>query len=993
MKSTAAAFLSYAHFDDEHSGGRITEFGRRLGDEIRSQTGEVFSVFQDREHLEWGSNWSKHIDEAIGGATFLIPVLTPSFFKSRACREETERFLRRREELSHNELVLLPLYFIDESLINDEAVRANDPLAQAIATYQYADWRDLRFANPNSAMVGKALENLAKQIRSTLGRIHGTIHSARSSRLALVSINPDDVSIGRLPVTGPKLYGRDAELSKLDEAWENRKTNIVSLVAWGGVGKSALVNHWLVRMREKNYRGARKVFGWSFYTQGTSDEASSADPFFVVALKWFGDSNPEVGNPEEKGARLAKLVEKHRTLLILDGLEPLQYGPKDRQGKGRLKHPGIRLLLRELASHNTGLCVVSSRLPLTDLNDFSGSTMQELSLQHLSPAAGVQLLKSQGAYGPEDEMERASVEYGGHALTLSILGHFVKMAAGGDIRQRDRIGPLTSAPEGGDHARRAVGSIERWFETRRAIGSVERWFENDPDKQVELESLRLMGLFDRPVEPYAWKALIAKPAIKGLTGHISNATERRWRSAIGVLREARLLAERDEDSPDTIDCHPLIRQYFSEELQKKHPKRWKEAHQRLFDFFYPKRTEPPKTVEEMAPYYQAITHACLAGRHREAFYEVYMPYIRQDRAYNTDTLRAFADDLAALSRFLNRSQHEVVAELDDRSSFILGEIGFDLRALGRLDEAIESMSAALAWDKAPGRLDRWHRINAARQADILSTTYLIGGHVRDALRLADEAVDLANDDPYHKMICLTTRADAKHRAGDLDGAKKDFWQAESINKIIFSDQKWHCLRSFQGFRYCDYFLTVGSFTEIYRRVRKTLVWDEHGGYPSPSSSIPLHALQTEGSVLPVALDHLMFARALLVEGPKNRRRLKEAEAHLNNALSGIRDSATRHLWPRALLVRAQWLRAKGETKEAEETLQHCLAICERDKMKLYEADCHFEFACLYLEEAAQGKAMNSLKRAMDELTLARKMSERVGYGLLRRKIARIEGDD
>ena len=30
----------------------------------------------------------------------------------------------------------------------------------------------------------------------------------------------------------------------LDEAWADNETNIISLVAWGGVGKSTLVNNW-----------------------------------------------------------------------------------------------------------------------------------------------------------------------------------------------------------------------------------------------------------------------------------------------------------------------------------------------------------------------------------------------------------------------------------------------------------------------------------------------------------------------------------------------------------------------------------------------------------------------------------------------------------------------------------------------------------------------------------------------------------------------------
>src|SRR5208337_3371573 len=56
-------------------------------------------------------------------------------------------------------------------------------------------------------------------------------------------------------------------------------------------------------------------------------ETSSADEFLDVALTWFGDPDPRIGTAWKKGERLAKLVAQRRTLLILDGLEPLQNPP------------------------------------------------------------------------------------------------------------------------------------------------------------------------------------------------------------------------------------------------------------------------------------------------------------------------------------------------------------------------------------------------------------------------------------------------------------------------------------------------------------------------------------------------------------------------------------------------------------------------------------------------------------------------------------------
>jgi len=81
---------------------------------------------------------------------------------------------------------------------------------------------------------------------------------------------PDKISVARLPVTGSDVFGREEDIAFLDRAWATRDVNIVTIVAWAGVGKSTLVNHWLRRMATGHYHSAEVIFGWSFYRQGTS---------------------------------------------------------------------------------------------------------------------------------------------------------------------------------------------------------------------------------------------------------------------------------------------------------------------------------------------------------------------------------------------------------------------------------------------------------------------------------------------------------------------------------------------------------------------------------------------------------------------------------------------------------------------------------------------------------------------------------------------------
>ena len=129
------------------------------------------------------------------------------------------------------------------------------------------------------------------------------------------------------------------------------RVNVVTIVAWAGVGKSTLINGWLGRMAAENYRSAELVFGWSFYRQGTDGDTSSADEFLDAALAWFGDPDSRIGTAWEKGERLAKLIAHRRALLILDGLEPLQNPPGSQEG--RVRELALQALLRELAAFNT----------------------------------------------------------------------------------------------------------------------------------------------------------------------------------------------------------------------------------------------------------------------------------------------------------------------------------------------------------------------------------------------------------------------------------------------------------------------------------------------------------------------------------------------------------------------------------------------------------------------------------------------------------------
>ena len=214
-------------------------------------------------------------------------------------------------------------------------------------------------------------------------------------------------------------------------------------------------------MAAEKYRSAQLVFGWSFYRQGTSGGTSSADEFLDAALAWFGDPDPRIGTAWEKGERLAKLVAQRRTLLILDGLEPLQNPPGAQEG--RLRDTSLQALVREVAAFNKGLCVITTRTPVADIADHEGTSALRRDLEKLSSDAGAKLLRALGVKGDEVELRSASDEFSGHCLALTLLGSFLTDAYNGDIRCRKEVSVhLADDVRQGAHARKVISYPEQF---------------------------------------------------------------------------------------------------------------------------------------------------------------------------------------------------------------------------------------------------------------------------------------------------------------------------------------------------------------------------------------------------------------------------------------------------------------------------------------------------------------------------------------------------
>lgn len=914
-------FISYSHKDEDWKDRLVTQLA------VLERQGHV--DLWDDTRIGAGVHWYEDIQKSMAAAKAAVLLVSANFLTSNfILTEEVPRLLQRRKEEG---LAIFPI------IVKPCAWQTVEWLGQM----QVRPKKGKPLSSHASSKKDEALAQIVTEVYERFKRASAASATPQTTE----SLDFNRINITRLPVTGSDLFGRERELQQLDEAWDGKKTHVLSLVAWGGVGKSALVNHWLAHMAENDYRGASRVYAWSFYSQGTTDKAVSADQFIEAALTWFGDADPNKGSPWDKGERLARLIGEQRSLLILDGLEPLQHPPGP--DEGRLKDQALQSLLRSLAAHNEGLCLISTREAVTDLSSFEGRTVTRIDLEHLSPEAGAEVLHAQGVKGSEDELRQASREFGGHSLALTLLGSYLNDVYDGDVSRRVEVKGLEEDARLGRHAQRVMASYEKWL-----------------GEGPELAALRMIGLFNRPADKEAMNALRAAPVIKGLTETIRPLTEHKWKQVLAKLRRARLLSEPGQNHPDTLDTHPLIREHFGQQLKREHPNAWKAANYRLYKHL--KRTAKvfPDTLEEMTSLYAAVAHGCEAGKHQETLVEVYYKRIcREGEFFSTKKLGAFGAGLAALTGFFAPPwQHPVSSLTDADKSFILNEAGFCLRAVGRLTEAVQPLRAGL---EARLSLENWK--DAAAAAGNLSELYLTIGDLPQSLASAKQSIELADrsEDIFQRLSKRTRLADTLHQAGRLSEAEAAFREAEQMQK------EWQpqlpFLFSLPGYQYCDLLLGWEEDIEVQSRAVQTIQLARRNNW-----------------LLDIALDLLSLGRAYFLQAQKEKTAdYTQATDYLNQAVDGLRLAGYLDYMPRGLLARAELFTLTKDFHRAHADLDEAMAIAMRGKMELHEADCHLGYARLFVMEGEQEQARESRAKAKE-------MIERLGYHRRDKDVLEIE---
>lgn len=752
-----------------------------------------------------------------------------------------------------------------------------------------------------------------------------------------------DISIAAMPITDIDLIGRETELNFLDSCWMNPAVNVVEVIAFGGTGKSSLINKWLSEFGQRLYRDAEKIYAWSFYWQGQSSESNSSGDYFIEhALAWFGDDKPSKGTPWSKAARLANLIRESRTLLILDGLEPLQYPPGKKHGQ--VENPAVSFLIRELASSNPGMMLITTRSAVADVKAFSDGRVATLHLTNLAESEGIELLRQYGVKGSKQQFESVVRSYSGHPLSLSLIAGYLATVHRGELAR------LTV-----DHS--VLDDTHHESHVSRIMSEYMQWLEGRPGLQI----LQLVSLMERTTKAVEVRDAARMRSEPGVTDQIFAISDAEFMYAIQELVFAKLLNSKMIGGEETIECHPLVKDCISKELQTNKREHWQRGNKLIFDHLLAQSPEDPQNMEDMEPLFHAVVHGTRAGNFEEAF-DLYFSKIKKGQ-FSIFTEGSHHADQTCIRSFFESRWTKPTASLSRESQmYLITSAATNLIYLGEIAEAIAPFEVSISWF-----VENEDWLQASVAAAPLLSMYIASGRLDSATDLINEMEQVIHRSENEIAIAMASnfRAYIHYLAGDFEKAGKIFQQADSVllKPIPDSPVMFPTISSY----YCKYLLEIGRLTDALERSLKTFAWRQRKTWQVAIDTTSIYAS-----------DLLVLGLIFLKLGDK-----ANAKIQLDKQVELFRSADEWLYLPTGLNSRAKLHLALRDLESATRDLQEALEISEQTGAKFGEWEACLDLAQLHIYK-------NDFPTASDYLSRARSIPEMRSYRFRDREIEELQ---
>jgi hypothetical protein len=394
----------------------------------------------------------------------------------------------------------------------------------------------------------------------------------------------------------PNFVGRKEMLETITDWYKNPEVQIGALIGWGGVGKSAIVRKWYDTL-ESNAIKPDGIFWWGFQRNAYLEQ------FLNALLRYVsqGQIEPEtIKSTWEKTERIKEYIHQGTYLIILDGLEQMQ---KSASGDefGKMIHHEFPELLHYLADVPKGLCLVTTRYPLKDLDAWHEHSYNNLSLIDLSIPDSLLMLRSRGVNGSDAEMIEVINRYKGHALSLASVAGYLNRYYDGDIKQAPEVEFILGDRERFEDVNKLLGKYaEKMSESERIFLNIFSLFRQ------EITEKEFAGVFRHEIEGTKFNDVLIK------------MSELDFRDLIDGLVDWRLISY--DETKGSYATHPLIKGYFESDFDEKIKKL---CHKRIYQYFGEYAPEQPETLEEMQPLFEQVYHGCAARLYDEVYQSIY----------------------------------------------------------------------------------------------------------------------------------------------------------------------------------------------------------------------------------------------------------------------------------------------------------------------------------------------------------------------------------
>lgn len=704
--------------------------------------------------------------------------------------------------------------------------------------------------------------------------------------------------------------GREEILQLLDETWNERRILVVGLIGLGGEGKSSLARRWVDTVTSRGHEFAG-VFWWSF------TERASADEFLAAAAEFLsgGKVSPADlgGAGSGRAAALASIMRKGRYLFVLDGLESMQYERGD--GYGSIVSLELHDFLRYAATPgHQSLCLLTSRAPVLDLAAYV--TYQHLAVVPLTGPQGRELLRRLGVLGPDASLDRVVADWGGHALTLTLIAAYLVRRYAGDVRQVSTVlAPEAAGLPDSEKVRRILRQYDECLSVEERMLLIRFSVFRTP---VDVEALRVVAGVD---DQAAWTRIRS--------------------TSLSYLVTARIVRS---DSAGRFGLHPMIRDFYLQRLAEE-TEDSRHLHT-MAHAYYMSLLAPGTTLDSVLPAIEAVHHACRAGRYDEACDLVYDHLYQGERALITSELNAFESALSVFADFFPDQdlQQEPLVTNADSQSWLLHEVATCLQMLGRLREAAGMFRRAGAEFRKQGE---WH--DAAISCQNVAELYLSLGALATCHRVIEQAFELAAraGDKEDTLVAETLRGALAHLEGRGDEADQAF---QAALRLATDFTPVPALYSSSGLRYAEHLHRSGRTDQAASVHRRNI-----------------EICQAAGWRADIGLCHVGLGDIALAAGD-----VDGARREYDESLRIARDITRRDVLISALIGHSRWSLHAGQTDDALAHVLPALRMAALGGYRLAEADGRV----LLAELRAQ---TGDLEAAWLELTQAEEVSIEIGY--------------